>query len=113
MTATAAARHNATADLRTFSLFGDKVYNNGTFKEDIESSLEFSITKKYTNIECGVEREGLGGYINEVIIQHHDSIVTSADLGLELSCEYDLTNKSVSNQVDLQIAVEIEPSLFE
>merc|ERR1719422_1701100 len=68
---------------------------------------------KYTDIECGVKREGLGGYLNEVIIQHHDSIVTSADLGLELSCEYDLTNKSVSNQVDLQITGEISPSLFE
>jgi len=30
-----------------------------------------------------------------------------------LSCEYDLTNKSVSNQVDLQITGEISPSLFE
>merc|ERR1711902_189432 len=31
----------------------------------------------------------------------------------ELSCEYDLANKSVSNQVDLQITGEISPSLFE
>ena len=105
-----------TANIRTSSLFDGKVYAKGspvTCMEDIESSLEFSITMKYTDIECGVEREGLGGYINEVIIQHHDSIVTSADLGLELSCEYDLTNKSVSNQVDLQITGEIAPSLFE
>ena len=105
-----------TANIRTSSLFDGKVYAKGspvTCMEDIESSMEFSITMKYTDIECGVEREGLGGYINEVIIQHHDSIVTSADLGLELSCEYDLTNKSVSNQVDLQITGEIAPSLFE
>merc|ERR1711994_1207127 len=50
---------------------------------------------------------------NEVIIQHHDSIVTSADLGLQLSCEYDMTNKSVSNEVDLAITGEISPTLFE
>merc|ERR1719346_856576 len=75
--------------------------------------MDFSITMKYTDIECGVKREGLGGYINEVIIQHHDSIVTSADLGLQLSCEYDMTNKSVSNEVDLAITGEISPTLFE
>lgn len=81
--------------------------------QDIKDSMDFSITMKYTDLECGVTREGLGGYINEVIIQHHDSIVTSADLGLQLSCEYDLTNKSVSNDVDLSITGEISPSLFE
>jgi len=86
-----------TANIRTSSLFDGKVYAKGspvTCMEDIDNSMDFSITMKYTDIECGVKREGLGGYLNEVIIQHHDSIVTSADLGLELSCEYDLTNKS-------------------
>lgn len=95
-----------TANIRTTTLFDGKVYAKGspvTCMEDISNSMEFSITMRYTDIECGVEREGLGGYINEVIIQHHDSIVTSADLGLQLSCEYDMTNKSVSNEVDLAI----------
>lgn len=105
-----------TANIRTTSLFDGKVYAKGspvTCMEDISDSMEFSITMQYTDLECGVKREGLGGYINEVIIQHHDFIVTSADLGLQLSCEYDLTNKSVSNDVDLQITGEISPSLFE
>merc|ERR1719228_2915873 len=105
-----------TANIRTTTLFDGKVYAKGspvTCMEDIENTMEFSITINYTDIECGVKREGLGGYINEVIIQHHDSIVTSADLGLELSCEYDLTNKSVSNQVDLTIAGDIPSKLFE
>merc|ERR1712079_954039 len=105
-----------TANIRTTTLFDGKVYAKGspvTCMEDIDSTMEFSITMKYTDIDCGVKREGLGGYLNEVIIQHHDSIVTSADLGIELSCEYDLTNKSVSNQVDLQIEGEITPSLYE
>ena len=95
-----------TANIRTTTLFDGKVYAKGspvTCMEDISNSMEFSITMRYTDIECGVKREGLGGYINEVIIQHHDSIVTSADLGLQLSCEYDMTNKSVSNEVDLAI----------
>ena len=103
-----------TANIRTTTLFDGKVYAKGspvTCMEDISSSTEFSITMRYTDIECGVEREGLGGYINEVIIQHHDSIVTSADLGLQLTCEYDMTNKTVSNEVDLQITGEISPTI--
>jgi len=105
-----------TANIRTTTLFDGKVYAKGspvTCMEDISSSTEFSITMRYTDIECGVEREGLGGYINEVIIQHHDSIVTSADLGLQLTCEYDMTNKTVSNEVDLQITGEINPTIYE
>ena len=104
------------ANIRTTSLFDGKVYAKGspvTCMEDISNSMEFSITMEYTDLECGVQREGLGGYISEVIIQHHDAIVTSADLGLQLSCEYDLTNKSVANNVDLSITGEISPSLFE
>ena len=55
----------------------------------------------------------LGVYTNEVVIQHHDRIVTSDDLGLSLTCQYDLANKSVSNTVDLTITGEITPSLYE
>ncbi|QQP54498.1 Putative LOC101887535, partial [Caligus rogercresseyi] len=54
-----------------------------------------------------------GSYSNEVIIQHHDRIVTSSDLGLNLSCQYDLTNKSVANAVDMTITGEISPALYE
>ena len=56
---------------------------------------------------------GSGFYSNEVIIQHHDSIVTSSDLGLALNCQYDLSNRTVLNDFDLAIDGEIEPSLFE
>ena len=34
-------------------------------------------------------------------------------MGLSLTCQYDLANKSVSNTVDLAITGEINPSLYE
>ena len=43
----------------------------------------------------------LGVYTNEVIIQHHDSIVTALDLGLALNCQYDLSNRTILNDFDL------------
>lgn len=60
-----------------------------------------------------MEREGPGSYTNDVIIQHHDRIVTSSDLGLSVTCQYDLANKTVANLVDLKLTGEIAPSLFE
>jgi len=105
-----------TANIMTSALFGGKIYAKGspvTCVEDVDDALKFSITMGYNDLECGVEREAPGVYSNEVIIQHHDRIVTSSDLGLSLTCQYDLTNKSVSNTVDLAITGEISPSLYE
>ena len=67
----------------------------------------------YNDIDCDVKREQLGVYTNQVIIQHHDSVVTSSDLGLALHCQYDLGNKTVTNGLDLEVNGEIEPALVE
>lgn len=105
-----------TANILTSALFNGKIYAKGSpvkCMEDVSNSLEFSITMGYNDIDCAVDREGPGIFSNEVIIQHHDRIVTANDLGLSLTCQYDLTNKSVSNTVDLEITGEITPSLYE
>ncbi len=105
-----------TATITTTTLFNGKLYAKGSpvnCMVDVDNALSFSITMGYNDLECGVEREGSGTYKNDVIIQHHDRIVTSSDLGLALTCQYDLANKSVSNMVDLAITGEISPSLYE
>ena len=56
----------------------------------MDGDIEFSIAMAYNDLECNVRRESMGVYTSQVIIQHHDSIVTSADLGLALHCQYDL-----------------------
>ena len=48
-----------------------------------------------------------------MIIQHHDSVVTSSDLGLALHCQYDLGNKTITNGLDLEVNGEIESALVE
>lgn len=52
-------------------------------------------------------------YLNDVVIQHHDTIVTSSDLGLAVTCQYDLTNKTVANEVDLGITGDIQTGISE
>jgi len=75
--------------------------------------LDFSITFGFNDLDCGVVRQEEGSYQNDVIIQHHDSIVTAKDIGLSITCEYDLSNKTVANMVDLKITGEISPSIYE
>ncbi|XP_062536166.1 uncharacterized protein LOC134205176 [Armigeres subalbatus] len=104
------------AKIRTSKLFDGKVYAKGapnSCSVDVKNSLEFELRMAYQDIDCNVRQNGLGRYLNDVVIQHHDTIVTSSDLGLAVTCQYDLTNKTVSNDVDLDVTGDIEPALSE
>ncbi|KAM7364241.1 ZP and PAN domain-containing protein neyo isoform 1-T2 [Cochliomyia hominivorax] len=104
------------ARIRTSKLFDGKVYAKGSPKScsvDVKNSLEFELRMGYSDLECNVKQQGSGRYMNDVVIQHHDTIVTSSDLGLAVTCQFDLTNKSISNEVDLGVKGDIEPALSE
>ncbi|XP_063988644.1 uncharacterized protein LOC135168415 [Diachasmimorpha longicaudata] len=104
------------ARIQTSKLFNGKVYAKGSPNscvQDIKGALEFELKMAYDDLECNVKQQGLGKYLNDVVIQHHDTIVTSSDLGLAVSCQYDLTNKTVTNEVDLGVQGDIIPALSE
>lgn len=104
------------ARIRTSKLFDGKVYAKGSPKScsaDVKNSLDFELQMGYQDLECNVRQSGNGRYMNDVVIQHHDMIVTSSDLGLAVTCQYDLTNKTVSNEFDLGVTGDIEPALSE
>ena len=93
------------ARIKTSKLFSGKIYAKGapnSCVQDVQGSLDFELRMAYDDVECNVKHQGLGRYLNDVVIQHHDTIVTSSDLGLAVTCQYDLTNKSVSNEVSNQ-----------
>ena len=92
------------ATVRTNKIFNGKIYakdNPNSCVVDVENAIEFEIKMGYNEIECNVKRKSQGVYTNEVIIQHHDSIVTALDLGLALNCQYDLSNRTILNDFDL------------
>lgn len=104
------------ARIRTSKMFNGKVYAKGSPKScavDVKNSLDFELRMNYNDLECNVRQQGAGRYINDVIIQHHSMIVTSSDLGLAVTCQYDLTNKTVSSDADLGVKGDIEPALSE
>ncbi|XP_078034909.1 ZP and PAN domain-containing protein neyo [Augochlora pura] len=102
--------------IQTSKLFYGKVYVKGSPNscvQDVKGALEFELRMAYDDLECNIRQQGLGRYLNDVVIQHHDTIVTSSDLGLAVTCQYDLTNKTVSNEVDLGVHGDITPVLSE
>ncbi|KZC09394.1 hypothetical protein WN55_11137 [Dufourea novaeangliae] len=102
--------------IQTSKLFYGKVYVKGSPNscvQDVKGALEFELRMAYDDLECNIRQQGLGRYLNDVVIQHHDTIVTSSDLGLAVTCQYDLTNKTVSNEVDLGVHGDITPALSE
>ncbi|CAB3376587.1 Hypothetical predicted protein [Cloeon dipterum] len=94
------------AKIQTTKLFNGKVYVKGSpnsCARDVSRSLEFELRMPYDDVDCNVKREGLGRFGNAVVIQHHPNIVTSSDLGLAVSCQYDLSNMTVANELDLKV----------
>ncbi|XP_043232615.1 uncharacterized protein LOC122386931 [Amphibalanus amphitrite] len=107
---------NMVARIQTSKMFNGKIYAKGnpnTCVTDVDGSLQFELSMSYTDLECGVKRVSAGQYQNDVVLQHHDRIVTSADLGLSVHCRYDLSNKTVSNDVNLEVKGDIQPVLEE
>ena len=46
------------------------------------SSKEFELSIGYKDVRCSVQRDTTGGYTADVIIQHHDVVITSLDVGM-------------------------------
>ena len=94
------------AKVRTTKVFDGKIYAKSKPNicvNDISNSLEFEIKMKYNDVECDVKQQSKGQFNNDIVIQHHDMVVTTQDLLLNIHCKYDLSNKSISNNVNLAV----------
>ncbi|KAI1289639.1 hypothetical protein HDE_09128 [Halotydeus destructor] len=93
---------NMKAVIQTNRIFGGKVYDKtkpNSCVNDVKSTLEFSLDMNYNDISCDVKQLEAGVFSNLIVIQHHDLIVKSSDIGLNINCHYNLTNQSISNDV--------------
>lgn len=88
--------------VRTNRIFNGKIYGKSKPNScvmDINNSLSFELSLGYNDVDCAVKRDDGAKYTSEIVLQHHDLIVTTKDLGLSVQCSYDLTNKTVVNTV--------------
>lgn len=91
--------------------FSGKIYAKSrpdTCVTDVSQATHFELAMKYHNQEgaCDVRAsssQSQGVFSNEIVIQHHDRIMTTQDVGLSVFCQYDLGNRSVTNNIDLAI----------
>ncbi|KAI1292484.1 hypothetical protein HDE_06924 [Halotydeus destructor] len=93
---------NMRAVIQTNRIFGGKVYDKtkpNSCVNNVKSSLEFDLNMPFSDISCDVKQLEPGTFSNSIVIQHHDLIVTSTDIGLNVKCHYNLTNQSVSNVI--------------
>lgn len=94
------------AKVRSSKIFDGKIYAKRKpyhCMNDVNESMEFEIHMPYNDLECDVQQPSRGQYTNDIVIQHHDTIVTTQDLGLNINCKYDLSNRTISNNVNLDI----------
>ncbi|XP_067124727.1 uncharacterized protein [Centruroides vittatus] len=100
-----------TAFVKTSKVFNGKVYAKSrpnSCVSDVANSLSFEIKMAYHDLNCDVKQESFGEYSNDIVIQHHDMVVTTQDLGLSVHCQYDLSNRSVSNGVQLEVNGDVD-----
>lgn len=94
------------AHVRTSKMFNGKIYTKSrpySCIRDVRGKLEFELSIGYNDVNCDVERNKAGHFITDLILQHHDRIVTSTDIGLQVRCRYDMANTTVHQRVNMGV----------
>eukprot|EP00095_Tigriopus_kingsejongensis_P006961 maker-scaffold406_size180810-snap-gene-0.27 protein:Tk06961 transcript:maker-scaffold406_size180810-snap-gene-0.27-mRNA-1 annotation:"hypothetical protein L798_11402" len=94
------------AKVRTNRVFNGKIYGKtrpNSCTIDIENKLDFELYLGFNDIDCDVQQESPGRFGSDVIIQHHDMIVTSDDVGLKVRCNYNLANTTIVSNANLNV----------
>jgi len=101
------------AQISTSKVFNGKVYARtrpNSCVEDIANSTEFSINLPYNSVDCDVVQNGASEFAANIVIQHHDMIVTRSDVGLALHCKYELQNQTVTQFLNSGIEIKLNPA---
>uniref|UniRef100_T1IWK2 Apple domain-containing protein n=1 Tax=Strigamia maritima TaxID=126957 RepID=T1IWK2_STRMM len=92
------------AKIHTNKLFNGKMYakpRSQSCMTDVSNELKFELRMPYDDTNCNVQHDSAGAYSNDIVLQHHDLIVTNQDIGLSVHCQYDLQKKNVSNRINV------------
>ena len=101
--------HEMVAKVRTNRIFNGKIYSRtkpNSCMNDVTNKLNFEISLPYNDLMCDVRHESPEKFTTDIVIQHHDRVVTQSDLGLSVLCRFDLANRTITNT-----QIEIDGSL--
>ena len=88
-----------TASIQMDRLFDGLVYAKEqpkTCLTEVNNSSEFELVMPLDGTFCNTVNNGKGLYSNYIMVQYNKKIVTSKDIGLSISCEYDLGSRNVT-----------------
>lgn len=91
-----------TARMETNRIFDGLVYTKEQPKlcvNDVVNSSSFELSMPLDGSMCNTVSNGHGTYSNYIMIQYNRRIVTSKDVGLSVSCEYDLASQNVTGSL--------------
>ncbi|XP_037089518.1 uncharacterized protein LOC119109871 [Pollicipes pollicipes] len=97
---------NMVATIQTSRIFNGKIYARNSPNScvlDVEGQMAVNFRMGYQDLNCDVHQDTPGVFTSDIIIQHHDQIVTSSDLGLSLRCLYSLGNRTVAHAAGLNV----------
>jgi len=97
------------AMVRTSKMFSGKIYTKSRPHScivDVKNKLEFELSVGYNDVNCDVERSKEGHFLTDVILQHHDRIVTSTDIGLQVRCKYDMANTTIHQGMKMGVEMD-------
>lgn len=98
------------ATISTDKVFNGKVYARNKPNScalDVKNSLDFEITMDYADPGCGVKQEEPGRFVTDLVVQHHDLVMTASDFGFALRCSFHLENKTVAHGIELEVSGQI------
>lgn len=90
------------AQVNTDRQFSGKLYAKGkpqSCVNDVKRSMDFELRLPYDDSRCDVQKLNESRFSKDIVIQHHDLILTTKDIGLSLHCSYDLANRTVQNSI--------------
>ncbi|KAF0312834.1 hypothetical protein FJT64_016504 [Amphibalanus amphitrite] len=100
------ADDHMTATVHTSRVFNGKIYARNSPNScvlDVHHQMAVSFRLGYQDLSCDVRQDPSGVFTSDIVIQHHDQIVTSSDVGLSLRCLYQLGEQTVQHWTGLSV----------
>lgn len=83
-------------------IFNGKIYSKsspGSCVNDVQGpKLGFQLEASYNDVSCGLTQAADGHFTGDFVIQHLDKVITSNDIWIQASCQFDLQSQQVESE---------------
>jgi len=94
-------KNDMTLRVNSSKLFNGKIYSKGSAEScvnDVTKTMSFDLKIFYDDINCGVQQISEGHFLADYVVQHFDKVITTNDVWISGSCQFDLQNQVVESE---------------